>query len=691
MADCPNLATASDVQNIMAAIAQLNAKIPTEIATKSDIAGLNSQIAQLTERVRSLEAQLSTTEQQLAEVKSSQANSSSQLANIPNWLDGLWAKISGFFEQIGSAIANSAQWVWDKVGDAAQWVWDAVKGVGSAVVDTSKWVWDKVGDSAQWVWDKVQGIGAIVTSSAQWVWDKIENSAGFLAEKIGGVVGYVADKVQDVSNFLGGKIGDVVGYVVDKAQWLWDKLDNVSGFLEGKLDGVGFSLSSIAGKFEGFFGKISDFFGGIWDFLRQIADVQMRIVDAIVNEFLRVFDWLIDLRDRIYRAVFEAVWEPIRWLWDQIFGQWANGNPTGGGSGTGGSSCNAQNVDFSEITDDLQYLRDELDKLNGFVLGGLDSEQSVALNPEAEMRSLLGSLFSGDMMGNSAKNVASLKEMLLAIAAVGYGRAGYQDYPISVPVLPLDNTPSYQNIVTASRFASWQTKFIDHGIGAFPFEIKVEDSDLIKTGNQTITGKFPNISESLAELIGLTITNKALGELNSEIGFRILGDVGGTKKQGFVSYKLLEAIADYLGFKTKQKTEKIGLSYNPLVGIVTGTDRLSEALKPTEIDIVIEEEDEKRSLEEKLELLLEAARIVKAVHFRKIGQDGIEELKQFFKDVASNEDDQIDFDTFIEEFEQGFTQRANLTDNLNPYGRSFDRRPKVRELGDQSDNPTQTP
>jgi hypothetical protein len=58
-----------------------------------------------------------------------------------------------------------------------------------------------------------------------------------------------------------------------------------------------------------------------------------------------------------------------------------------------------------------------------------------------------------------------------------------------------------------------------------------------------------------------------------------------------------------------------------------------------------------------------------------------ENIPNYPKKEQTENDKENKFDGFIESAESGFIAKAGITDNVNPYGRPYDERPKIKEIG----------
>lgn len=246
----------------------------------------------------------------------------------------------------------------------------------------------------------------------------------------------------------------------------------------------------------------------------------------------------------------------------------------------------------------------------------------------------------------------------------------------------------YQDITSIPELIMWQSRQIDGLIGAFPIDINVTDTDLIEEGNQSKQISLPNLSEAIAEMVGQNITMQGYTEALFNIAMRNLQETGSTRIQAIRTHYSVESIADYLGFKVSKTKKKVPFTYNPIYqNKEKEKPNLTESLKPTELDVDIDEFTEKVTLEAEMLLLLEAARIIKARFWRKVDLDNIKALKDLFlagKDLLGDkkdEENKTDFEKFLEKIEEGFVNETGIKDASKPYGRDRNNRPRIKEIG----------
>jgi hypothetical protein len=327
------------------------------------------------------------------------------------------------------------------------------------------------------------------------------------------------------------------------------------------------------------------------------------------------------------------------------------------------------------------------------ILGGDIWKSDIFKNGEVSIEGWLRSAGFEQYTKDSENNKVAPKnlfDLMRHYLATLYFRSGFHRLPAEVPESLIQDSDPNKNkdieISDALHFQEWQTRALDALIGQFPIEIEIEDSDLIKVGDQKLKIPLPNIAETLAELMGLSITLKSFMDANLNASMRTLAETGSARKQAIINHYLIASIQDYLGFKSRKKVLDVDFLFNPKVGTDSDTpELLSEALKTTKMKVEIEECDDDHSLEARMTTLAEAAAIIKAVHWRKVNLNDMGELKSFFKNIVdfvgeTEEKKEDEFDEFIEKVEDGFINEPGMLDTTNPYGRPYDQRPKIRKL-----------
>ena len=338
------------------------------------------------------------------------------------------------------------------------------------------------------------------------------------------------------------------------------------------------------------------------------------------------------------------------------------------------------------------------DDIKKLIFGELDNNLVFW---ESYLKNAIDETYDKDDKEEIATEANSMAELFVNLLAQSYRRLGLDDYPFVLPrSLTEETEPGKQERTDTSDsladFLLWQLKAFDGVLGQFPINIEIQDNDLIQVGDQPIDIKLPNLAETLAELTGKSILNEALVNALLTINLKIIAETGSNKQTSVQNYYLLTAIQEYLGFKTSQKTKDLDLLFNPkILNEKPEKQTLSKALENSTIPIPIEINDDEDSLEEQLKILVEAARITKAVHWRGVDPRGniASQLKSIFSNAASLLEDldiksNQDLDNFLDSLEKGFSDKSGLIDATKPFGREYNRRPKARNLNNDGENNT---
>ncbi|MEH1799392.1 MAG: hypothetical protein V7L13_09515 [Nostoc sp.] len=258
--------------------------------------------------------------------------------------------------------------------------------------------------------------------------------------------------------------------------------------------------------------------------------------------------------------------------------------------------------------------------------------------------------------------------------------------PASVPDNFTKQHPSMINIESLAELMLWQMQQIDALLGAYPIELKIEDNDLTKEGNQEEKISLPNMSEAIAELLGLLITVKRDTHATLITAIKAMGEAGMAKNLGVKTLDVTLANAEYLGYKLEQKKKEVPSLFTP------GGKDITETLIEKNVEIITYENTDKKDLQDDLKFLKTMAARWNAQNWRQVTGDPVESLKQslFGNPEAIGEthkkNEQGDFNDFTEQAERGFIEVSGITDSINPWGRPYSQRPKIREIGTEKGN-----
>lgn len=258
--------------------------------------------------------------------------------------------------------------------------------------------------------------------------------------------------------------------------------------------------------------------------------------------------------------------------------------------------------------------------------------------------------------------------------------------PANVPDNFTKQNPTYLNVESLAELLLWQMQQLDALMGAYPIKIEIEDTDSVQEGNQTQKLELPNQAEVLAELLGLLITVKRDTHATLVTAIKAMGEAGMTKNLATQTLDVVLGNAEFLGYKLEQVKRKIPSLFTP-----NGAN-LTETLKEKEVEIISYENTDKKDLQDDLQFLKTMAARWNAQNWRQVPGDPVESLKQtLFGNTDAlkethKENEQGDFNDFTEQCERGFIEVSGITDTVNPWGRPYKERPKIREIGTEKGN-----
>jgi hypothetical protein len=241
----------------------------------------------------------------------------------------------------------------------------------------------------------------------------------------------------------------------------------------------------------------------------------------------------------------------------------------------------------------------------------------------------------------------------------------------------------------------WQFRRDDERWGQWEVQINVKDADLTEEGDQSKQIKFPNLAESIAELEGQMLSVMANVDALVAITTKNLAESGMARQESIKSYLAAKAIIKYMAFKSTEIDVPVPMTFTP------GAETISALIKESEGHIKGTDYVEKETFRDICLDLLQAAAIIRAVHWQKIDSKndtktqlldllkGTVDLAGLITNPKKGSDGQEkkfdpsqNFEDFIDSVEDGFRNTTGTSDIQNPYGRTPDRRPRIREIGD---------
>jgi hypothetical protein len=283
-------------------------------------------------------------------------------------------------------------------------------------------------------------------------------------------------------------------------------------------------------------------------------------------------------------------------------------------------------------------------------------------------------------------------------------RLGISKFPGKLPETIIQETPkegeqpaepSQVPIEDFVDLLNWQFERDDERWGQWQVEIDIKDSDITKEGDQKKPIKLPNLAESVGEFQGQLLSIMSNVEALVAIQVKTLAESGMARQEAIKGYLAAKAIIKYMAFKSTEIDVTVPLTFT------AGAETISELLKESVGHIKGTDYEEKETLRDIYADLLQAAAIIRAVHWQRIDTklDTKSQLLNILKGSVNlaatitkpqspngeNNDKfnpEKDFEDFIDSVEDGFRNTTGITDVQNPYGKSPDRRPRIRQIGD---------
>jgi len=272
----------------------------------------------------------------------------------------------------------------------------------------------------------------------------------------------------------------------------------------------------------------------------------------------------------------------------------------------------------------------------------------------------------GDCMDCCPEVLKLLKKILKTLGA--------DDLPWKLPNNLGSGQGGQTTITNYAKLQIYHFTQLSHMLGQTKIRIKVKDSDLTQEGNQEQILDFDNISEALAEIAGMAITNQAVSAAALKAALTGVIQSGMAFTTAATIDQNLGEIIEWLGFGMQRKTFEVPLAYTP------GKSSPDEILQESQANLSYWKLDDKNTLQTHITTLEQAAAIIRAALWERIGSEaqGAQAIKDKVREVADSIGS--DFDTFLERTEQGFTDAPGQTD-ITPYGRPFGERPRIRKIG----------
>jgi hypothetical protein len=252
---------------------------------------------------------------------------------------------------------------------------------------------------------------------------------------------------------------------------------------------------------------------------------------------------------------------------------------------------------------------------------------------------------------------------------------GVHGLPASVPDIIAKQNPAQKNIESLAELHLWQVEQLDSVLGRWPQEIP------IPTPTGTVNVGMPNVSETMAEMIGMLVSQQVTAAQILNTSSRTLAQAGSATQQAFQAQMMAKANAEFLGYENRPVPVEMPLSYTPGENLFEGF--LSESYQKVRSIENTDSQDLKSVLAE----LLHAAAIIRAVYWRKLDprsdlrrqiEENLRAQSQFVDDEQERGSTNSAWEAYLRQVEEGF--RAS-TGDTSPYNRNPNEGPQIRDIG----------
>lgn len=246
------------------------------------------------------------------------------------------------------------------------------------------------------------------------------------------------------------------------------------------------------------------------------------------------------------------------------------------------------------------------------ILGGdtWGDNVSFKFKPEEYLRTTGKAQYKTDTDEGSQLTITNLIQLLGAFNSVDYFRSGHHRLPATT-INSLINTEDGNQelkIYDMLSFQEWIIRNIDALAGEYPLEIKSKTKDS-KGQDVEQTISFANNAEALAEITALIIGLVQDTDDTLNASLRTMAEARAAANAAIVAVDYAAANAEYLGYKGKEKTKEVSLSFTP------GATTLRKTLQPSTQKIISWINQDKETLVELVKRTLIGAEIIKAANY----------------------------------------------------------------------------
>ena len=230
---------------------------------------------------------------------------------------------------------------------------------------------------------------------------------------------------------------------------------------------------------------------------------------------------------------------------------------------------------------------------------------SYKLQPETLIKTTGQAQYSANTDTGKELTISNLIELNTALHSVNYFRSGHHRLPATAFNYLLNTNEGNKElkIYDSLSFQEWIIKNIDALVGEFPLKLKYKNDD----GEQEVS--LENVSEALAEVTGLLISLAEDSSNNLNATIKAMVEARNAANAATVAVDYASANADYLGYKGREKSREVNVTFTP------GKETMKEVLTPSKQKIIGWEMQGEETLLELVKRILLGAEIIKAAMY----------------------------------------------------------------------------
>lgn len=238
------------------------------------------------------------------------------------------------------------------------------------------------------------------------------------------------------------------------------------------------------------------------------------------------------------------------------------------------------------------------------------------------------------------------------------------------------------------EFIRWQFLQMDALIGRFPLKIKATDTEADEEGDQSREYIAGNLSDAIASLIGLAITNDTATDAILKGTMTACTEIASSRLIGIKSNAILESLEEWASYTVKEETIEVPFAFD-VEGKTIDTALVSKKKK---VGVSRWSGEGKNDFD--IERIGKIVNTIYAICMTAFGHrfDPNNPEAQFKADLetmknSTDAGDEDDFSAWADRVENEFSDaelsRHQGAAEVRPYGRPLNRRPRIKQIEGQ--------